>query len=60
MATFVPVSYLNEEPGSNDERTSDIMSDYLYVSEGEMASSLTISSLLSKLDSVKVRFSVFG
>lgn len=50
-ATFVPVSYLNEETGSNDEKTSD---GDVYASEGEIASSLTISSLLSKLDSVKV------
>lgn len=50
-AAFVPVSYLNEEPGSNDEKMSDMD---LYASEGEIASSLTISSLLSKLDSVKV------
>lgn len=54
-ATFVPVSYLNEDAGSGGEgRGSDVGSGY--ASEGELVSSLTISSLLSKLDSVKVGF----
>ena len=47
-AAFVPVSYLNEE---EDDKVSDAD---VYASEGEMASTLTISALLSKLDSVKV------
>ena len=49
----MPVSYLNEEPASKDESFSDVMSD-MYASEGELPVSLTISNLLSKLDSVKV------
>ncbi len=57
-AAFVPVSYLNEDPASKDDSISDVLSD-MYTSEGELPISLTISTLLSKLDSVKVGGTVY-
>lgn len=45
-ASFVPASYLGDE-------SRGLYAEY--ASEGEITSNLTVSSLLSKLDSVKVR-----
>lgn len=51
-ASFVPTSYLNEESGSKG-----LFSDY--ASEGEITNSFTVSSLITKLDSVKVHDYVY-